>query len=450
MATVNELIRKTPLDVLGVAHIVESQIQDTSVIAGQIRQIAETNKQVSQLLNTLSSVPLNSLLTTIGTQGNASNILALSSLRQLGSLDNVTDILDVLSIIDSDDNKLIPYGRKTSKGIKALGSVLDSVVDLVPLSAGVKLALKGSTGFLVSALVEFAPEIGDLIYEGFRAVEYELIELVIDKLFRDNNVPAIDSGNACCIEGVNVLKTALLDADDKPLINRVTQALRAGLLDYSRQVSSYDETDNALDVVDGVPVTQDHRPLLDKLLKSISTAYQIQDTSYGVDDNPISSGVPVRRQTAESLELVETWKVLEKALLRYKRDAEGNVMEDFFTGGLIRESIFPERLDDLLIKALLKQDVDMDGQPITDASGQPVYVSRLDFGAATNVSDTLRECLKRPRLDDNGQPLTDADGLTLYADSYLSDIVDQLNQTTEVWTLDGVRLFIRDRLIEYT
>ena len=449
MSTVNELIRKTPLDVLGAAHIVESQIQDTSVIAGQIKQIAETNKQVSQLLNTLSGVPLKSLLTTIGTQGNASNILALSSLRQLGTLDGVTDILDVLSIVDDDNNKLIPYGRKTSKGIKALGSVLDKVVDLVPLSAGVKLALKGSTGFLVSALVEFAPEIGDLIYEGFRAVEYELIELVIDKLFRDNNVLSIDTGNACCEETLNVLKTALLDADNKPLINRVTQALRAGLLDYSRQVSSYDETDNAVSIVDGVPVTQDNRPLIDKLIKSISTAYKVQDTSYGVDDNPITSGVPVRRQTAESLELVEVWEILEKAFLRYKRDAEGNVMEDFFTGGLIRESIFPERLDDLLIKALLKQDVDENGQPITDSSGQPVYISRFDFGSS-DVASVLRECFKRPKVDDNGQPITDDDGLPLYADAFLSDVVDQLCQTTEVWTLDGVRLFLRDRLIEYT
>ena len=114
MPTVNELIRKTPLDVLGAAHIVESQIQDTSSVAGQIRQIAETNKQVSQLLNTLSNVPLKSLLTTIGTQGNASNILALSSLRQLGALDNVTDIIDALSIVDNDNNNLVPYGRKTS------------------------------------------------------------------------------------------------------------------------------------------------------------------------------------------------------------------------------------------------------------------------------------------------------------------------------------------------
>ena len=447
MPTVNELIKKTPLDVLGVAHIVESQIQDTSAIAGQIKQIAETNKQVSQLLNTLSAVPLKSLLTTIGTQGNASNILALSSLRQLGSLDNVTDILDALSIIDDDNNKLIPYGRKTSKGIKALGGVLDKVVDLVPLSAGVKLALKGSTGFLVSALVEFAPEIGDLIYEGFRAVEYELIELIIDKLFRDNNVLSIDTGNACCEETLTVLKTALLDADNKPLINRVTQALRAGLLDYSRNTYS-DESNDAITLVDGVPVTLDNLPLIDKLLKAISTPRRLDGDPIDVNGQTQTNGVPIKRFPADGEAIWEIWTVLEKALLRYKKNSDGTYAEDV-NQNPIRESIFPERLDDLLIKALLKQDVDENGQPITDSNGQPVYISRFDFGAS-DVSGVLRECFKRPKLDDNGQPITDADGLPLYADSYLSDIVDQLNQTTEVWTLDGVRLFLRDRLIEYT
>lgn len=441
MATVNELIRKTPLDVLGVAHIVESQIQDTSVLTGQIRQIAETNKQVSQLLNTLSGVPLKSLLTTIGTQGNASNILALSSLRQLGSLDGVTDIMDIISIIDSDENKLIPYGRKTSKGIKALGSVIDSLVDLVPLSAGVKLALKGSTGFLVSALVEFAPEIGDLIFEGFRAVEYELIELIIDKLLRDNNVLSIDTGNACCEETLTVLKTALLDADNKPLINRVTQALRAGLLDYSRNTMS-DETTIPVELVDGVPVTLDNLPLIDKLLKAISTPRRLDGDPVDINGQTQTNGVQVARIPADGEAIWEVWTVLEKAFLRLRKDVDGNYTEE-------KESIIPERLDDLFVKAFLRQDVDADGQPITDASGNAVYVSRFDFGSS-DISGVLRECFKRPKVDDNGQPIIDADGSPLYADAFLCDIVDQLNQTTEVWTLDGVRLFLRDRLIEYT
>lgn len=445
MATVNELIRKTPLDVLGEAHIVKSQIQDTSAIAGQIRQIAETNKQVSQLLNTLSGVPLKSLLTTIGTQGNASNILALSALRQTGTLDGVTDILDELSIIDSDNNKLVPYGRKTSKGIKALGGVLDSIVDLAPLSTGVKIALKGSTGFLVSALVEFAPEIGDLIYEGFRAVEYELIELVIDKLFRDNGVSGADSGR-CCEDILTTLKAALLDADSKPLINRVTQALRAGLLDYSRNTNS-DETNNAVSLVDGVPVTLDNLPLIDKLLKAISTPRRLDGDPVDINGQTQTNGVQIARIPADGEAIWEIWSVLEKAFLRYKKNPDGTYAEDF-NQNPVRESIFPERLDDLLIKALLKQDVDENGQPITDSNGNAIYVSRFDF-ASSDVSATLRECFKRPKLDNNGQPITDADGLPLYVDAFMSDIVDQLNQTSEVWTLDGVRLFLRDRLIEY-
>lgn len=445
MATVNELIRKTPLDVLGEAHIVESQIQDTSAIAGQIRQIAETNKQVSQLLNTLSGVPLKGLLTTIGTQGNASNILAMSALRQTGTLDGVTDILDALSIVDSDNNKLVPYGRKTSKGIKALGGVLDSIVDIAPLSAGVKLALKGSTGFLVSALVEFAPEIGDLIYEGFRAIEYELIELVIDKLFRDNNVSSVDSGK-CCEDILTTLKAALLDADSKPLINRVTQALRAGLLDYSRDTHS-DETNNAVTLVDGVPRTLDNLPLIDKLLKALSTPRRLDGDPVDINGNTQTNGIPIARIPSDGEAIWEIWEVLEKALLRYKRNSDGTYAEDF-NQNPIRESIFPERLDDLLIKALLKQDVDENGQPVTDSSGQPVYISRFDFGSS-DIPGALRECFRRPKTDDNGQPQLDTEGNPLYRDSYLSDIVDQLNQTTEVWTLDGVRLFLRDRLIEY-
>ena len=439
MPTVNELIRKTPLDVLGAAHIVESQIQDTSAIAGQIRQIAETNKQVSQLLNTLSGVPLKSLLTTIGTQGNASNILALSSLRQLGTLDGVTDILDALSIIDNDHNKLIPYGRKTNKGVEALGSVLDSVIDLVPLSAGVKLALKGSTGFLVSALIDFSPEIGDLIFEGFRAVEYELIELVIDKLFRDNNVLSIDTGNACCGEALTVLKTALLDADNKPLINRVTQALRAGLLDFSRQTDwMIGERDTPESLVDGVPVTLDNKPLIDKLLKALSV--QQRDSA---GDAIIRDGTQGLYQPDAVLALWEMYDILRKGLTQDAYDADGLPIYDN-NANVDREGF----LLPLLTKALLKQDIDIDGNPITNAGGQPVYVSRFDFGSS-DISGVLRECFKRPKVDDNGQPITDADGLPLYADAFLSDVVDQLNQTTEVWTLDGVRLFLRDRLIEY-
>ena len=443
--TVNELIKKTPLDVLGAAHIVNSQIQDTSTVNGQIKQIAETNKQISQLLNTLSLVPLNQLLTTVGTQGNAANLLALSSLQQTGVLEEGTDIVSALSITDDDSMTLFPAGRKTKKGLQALAGVIETVVDLVPLSAAAKLAIKGASGYIVGALIEFAPEIGELVFEGFRAIEYELIELVIDKIFRDNAQPGDDMG--CCLDMLATVKSALLTSDGKPLINGVTQALRAGLLDYARNTAS-DETNRPVSIVDGVPVTLDRLPLIDKLLKAISTPRRLDGDPVDVDGKTNTNGVQLARIPSDGEAVWEIWEVLEKAFLRYKKNPDGTYAEDIFQNP-IRESIFPERLDDLLVKALLKQAFDDDGQPIKDASGNAVYVSRFDFGTS-DVSGTLKECFRRPKVDDNGQPLTDADGLPLYADSYLSNIVDELNQTTEVWTLDGVRLFLRDRLIEYT
>lgn len=443
--TINELIKKTPLDVLGLAHIVESQIQDTSTLNGQIRQIAETNKQVSQLLNTLSLVPINSLLTTVGTQGNAANLLALSSLQQTGALDAVTDIVSALSIVDDDSMVLFPAGRKTKKGLQGLVGALGTVVDLVPLSAAAKLAIKGVGGYVISALIEFAPEIGDLVFEGFRAIEYELIELAIDKIFRDNAQPGESIG--CCFDVLETVKTALLTSDGKPLINGLTQALRAGLLDFERNTAS-EETNSPVSTIDGVPVTLDNLPLVDKLIKALTAPVRRDGDAVDINGQTRTNGVQIARIPSDSEAIRKILETLEKAFLRYKRNSDGTYAEDA-NWNFIKESIFPERLDDLLVKALLKQDTDENGQPITDSSGNAVYVSRFDFGSS-DVSGVLRECFRRPKVDDNGQPLTDADGLPLYAESYLSGIVDELNQTTEVWTLDGVRLFLRDRLIEYT
>lgn len=435
--TINELIKKTPLDALGVAHIVESQIQDTSTMAGQIKQIAETNKQISQLLNTLSLVPLNSLLTTIGTQGNAANLLALSSLQQTGALDAVTDIVSALSIVDDGNMVLFPAGRKTKKGLQALVGALETVVDLVPLSTAAKLAIKGAGGYIVAALIEFAPEIGELVFEGFRAIEYELIELVIDKIFRDNAQPG-DDGD-CCLDMLATVKSALLTSDGKPLINGVVQALRAGLLDYSRYVAS-DELDSP-DIVDGdgLPVTMDTRPLIDKLIKSLSVAIRRNGDPVDTNGYIAEAGSQVMRETGVS-------NILSKSLLKYKRDNEGNVIE--LNGIPLTESRIPERLEEYILTAFLKISKDDDGQVITDTQGRPVYESV--FGNGTLDLSILKQALLKPIVDGQGQPILDGDGNKTYGDSYLLDIVDGLNQTTEVWTLDGVRLFLRDRLIEYT
>ena len=439
--TVNELIKKTPLDVLGVAHIVASQIQDTSTMSGQIRQIAETNKQISQLLNTLSAVPINQLLTTIGTQGNAANLLALSSLQQTGALDDVTDIVSALSVSDNDNMVLFPAGRKTKKGLQGLVGALETVVDLVPLSSAAKLAIKGVGGYVVSALIEFAPEIGELVFEGFRAIEYELIELAVDKIFRDNAQP----GDNCCFDMLETVKRALLTPDGSPLINGVTQALRAGLLDYARNTTN-DETNDPVNAVDGVPVTLDNLPLIDKLIKSLTTPVRLDGEPVDINNYVKTNGVQIKRTTEESKALWQTYTILDKALLKYKRDAEGNIIE--FDGTPLTESRIPERLEEYVLTAFLKQSKDSDGQPITDSQGRPVYESV--FGNNTLDLSILKQALLKPITDSQGQPILDGDGNKTYGDSYLLDIVDELSQTTEVWTLDGVRLFLRDRLIEYT
>lgn len=355
--TINELIKKTPLDVLGVAHIAASQIQDTSTLNGQIRQIAETNKQISQLLNTLSIVPLNSLLTTIGTQGNAANLLALSSLQQTGALDAVTDIVSALSIVDDGNMVLFPAGRKTKKGLHALVGALETVVDLVPLSTAAKLAIKGAGGYIVAALIEFAPEIGELVFEGFRAIEYELIELVIDKIFRDNAQPG-DDGD-CCLDMLATVKSALLTPDGKPLINGVVQALRAGLLDYSRYVAS-DELDSP-DIVDsnGLPVTMDTRPLIDKLIKSLSVAVRR-------DGDPVDTNGYIAEAGSQVMRVTEVANILNGALLKYKRDSEGGIIK--LNGIPLTESRIPERLEEYILTAFLRVSKDADGQPITDLS----------------------------------------------------------------------------------
>lgn len=453
--TIQEQLLTTPLSV--VTDIVPS-IPACSIdtLDGQCKQIAQTNQQISMVLNSLSAkgVTVGDLLASIGTKSLPGAVMALGAIQDASpnGILAVDNALALLSMIDigcrgtADAQQLLPAGRKSRGGVQQALQASIEVVDNLPLPAAWKLALRTALSIFSGSLSLFAPEIWDLVIFGIKSVEYEVIELVIDKLFRDNAQPGDNTD--CCFGMLETIKTALLTSDGKPLINGVTQALRAGLLDYARNTTASDETNSPVSIVDGVPVTLDRLPLIDKLLKAISTPRRLDGNPVDVDGKTGTNGVQIARIPADGEAAWEIWEVLEKALLRYKRNPDGSYAEDV-NQNPVRESIFPERFDDLFIKAFLKQAFDNDGQPITDASGNAVYVSRFDF-VSSDVSSTLKECFKRPKVDDNGQPLTDADGLPLYADSYLSDIVDELNQTTEVWTLDGVRLFLRDRLIEYT
>lgn len=447
--TIQEQLLTTPLSV--VTDVVPSiEVCNIDGLDGQCRQIAQTNQQISMMLNAMSDkgVTIGDLLASVGSKSLPGAVLALNSIQDASpnGILSVDNALALLSMIDigcrgtADTQQLLPAGRKSRGGVQQALQASIGIVDSLPLPAAWKLALRTALSIFSGSLALFAPEIWDLVIFGIKSVEYEVIELVIDKLFRDNAQPGDNTD--CCFGMLETIKTALLTSDGKPLISGVIQALRAGLLDFQRNTSS-DETNTPVNVVDGVPVTLDALPLVDKLIKSLTTPVRYDGDPVDINGNTQSNGVQIRRLTEESNALWEMYAIFEKALLKYKRDSDGNIME--FNGVPLTESRIPERLEEYILTAFLRPSKDSDGQPITDSQGRPVYESVFNDDLSV-----LKQALLRPIVDGQGQPVLDGDGNKTYGDSYLLDIADELNQTTEVWTLDGVRLFLRDRLIEYT
>lgn len=83
---------------------------------------------------------------------------------------------------------------------------------------------------------------------------------------------------------------------------------------------------------------------------------------------------------------------------------------------------------------------------ITDAQGRPVLMSIFD---AEMDLTPIKDAFLRVKLDASGKPILSSDGKKQYEESYLIGIIDALNQTQEVWSLDGVRLFLRERLVQW-
>ena len=98
------------------------------------------------------------------------------------------------------------------------------------------------------------------------------------------------------------------------------------------------------------------------------------------------------------------------------------------------------------MKAFLREARDENNTVITDAQGRPVLVSVFD---ATMDLTPIKEAFLRVKRDADGKPILDSTGKKQYEESYLIDIIDALNQTQEVWSLDGVRLFLRERLVQW-
>jgi len=279
---------------------------------------------------------------------------------------------------------------------------------------------------------------------GIKSVEYEMIELLIDKLFRDNAEPG-ESGKGCQ-DALETLKKALIK-DDKSILDDVAYAIRQGLVDFERANNWQGESEfPASPGYDGRPVFK-NSSLIWRLMDAVTSV--IRDASGDavarMDGGILQPGQTAARRPDSVESLWALWQVASDAFLMPNRDIDGNIIIDE-AGQALQVSRFPDNLEERFLKAFLREARDENGAVITDAQGRPVMVSVFD---ATMDLTPIKEAFLRVKLDADGNPLLDNEGKKQYAASYLIVILAALNQTQEVWSLDGVRLFLRERLVQW-
>ena len=452
--TIPEQLLTTPLSV--VTDIVPSiPVCSIDTLDGQCKQIAQTNQQISMVLNSLSNkgVTVGDLLASIGTKSLPGAVMAMNAIQDASpnGILTVDNALALLSMIDigcrgtADTQKLLPAGRKSRGGVQQALQAVIGIVESLPLSAAWKLALRAVLNGFSGSLALFAPEIWDLVLFGIRAVEYEMIELVIDKIFRDNAKPG-DTGKGCQ-EALDILKKALIK-DDKSILDDVAYAIRQGLVDFERANNWQGESEFPTSLGhDGRPVFK-NSSLIWRLMDAVTSVIRdasgdaVARTGGGV----VQPGQTVARRPDSVDSLWALWQVATDAFLMPNRDLNGNVIVDDNTGQILQVSRFPDNIEERFLKAFLREARDENNTVITDAQGRPVLTSIFD---ATMDLTPIKEAFLRVKLDADGKPLLDNEGKKQYEASYLIDIVDALNQTQEVWSLDGVRLFLRERLVQW-
>lgn len=451
--TIPEQLLTTPLSVVtDVVPCIETCAIDS--IEGQCQQIAQTNQQISLILNALSDkgVTVGDLLASIGSKSLPGAVLALNAIQDASpnGILSVDNALALLSMIDigcrgtSDSQQLLPAGRKSRGGVQQALTATIEIVERLPLSTAWKIALRAGLNVFSGSLSLFAPEVWDLILFGIKSVEYEMIELVIDKLFRDNAEPG-DTGKGCQ-DALDTLKKALIK-DDKSILDDVAYAIRQGLVDFERANDGQGESEHPNSVgFDGRPVFK-NSGLIWRLMDAITNVVRNADgdavarTGGGV----VQPGQTVARRPDSAESLWALWQVASDAFLTPNRDLDGNVIIDE-NGQALQVSRFPDNIEERFLKAFLKEARDENGAVIVDAQGRPVLVSVFD--AAMDLTP-IKDAFLRAKLDLDGKPILSRDGKKQYEESYLIDIIDALNQTQEVWSLDGVRLFLRERLVQW-
>ena len=451
--TIQEQLLTTPLSV--VTDIVPSiPVCSIDTLDGQCKQIAQTNQQISMVLNSLSDkgVTVGDLLASIGTKSLPGAVVALNTMQDASpnGILTVDSALALLGMIDigcrgtADSQKLLPAGRRSRGGVQQALNAIIGVIDSLPLSAAWKLALRAALNTFSGSLALFAPEIWDLVIYGIKSVEYEMIELVIDKLFRDNAKPG-ESGKGCQ-DALDILKKALIK-DDKSILDDVAYAIRQGLVDFERGNDWQGESENPAGLgFDGRPIWK-NSSLVWRLMDAVTSV--IRDASGNAvartGGDVVQPGQTVARRPDSVESLWALWQVASDAFLMPNRDIDGNIIVDE-AGQALQVSRFPDNIEERFLKAFLREARDENGVVITDAQGRPTLTSVFD---ATMDLTPIKEAFLRVKLDADGKPILDNDGKKQYEESYLIDIIDALSQTQEVWSLDGVRLFLRERLVQW-
>ena len=451
--TIQEQLLTTPLSV--VTEIVPFlPTCDIDNIDGQCKQIAQTNQQISIILNALSDkgVTVGDLLASIGSKSLPGAVLALNAIQDASpnGILSVDNALALLSMIDigcrgtSDSQQLLPAGRRSRGGVQQALNAIIAIVERLPLSAAWKLALRAGLNAFSGSLALFAPEVWDLVIFGIKSVEYEMIELLIDKLFRDNAEPG-DTGKGCQ-EALGVLKKALIK-DDKSILDDVAYAIRQGLVDFERANDWQGESEfPSSPGSDGRPIFK-NSSLVWRLLDAVTNVVRNVDGKAvaRAGGGVVQPGQTVARRSDSNESLWALWQVASDAFLMPNRDIDGNVIVDE-NGQALQVSRFPDNFEERFLKAFLRESIDENGTVITDAQGRPVLMSVFD--AAMDLTP-IKDAFLRVKLDADGNPILDSEGKKQYTESYIIDIIDALNQTQEVWSLDGVRLFLRERLVQW-
>lgn len=452
--TIQEQLLATPLSV--VTDIVPSiPVCSIDALDGQCKQIAQTNQQISIILNSLSDkgVTIGDLLASIGTKSLPGAVMALNAIQDASpnGILTVDNALALLSMIDigcrrgtADTQQLLPAGRRSRGGVQQALQAFIGIVEGLPLSRAWKMALCAGLNTFSGSLALFAPEIWDLVIFGIKSVESEMIELLIDKLFRDNAEPG-ESGKGCQ-DALDTLKKALIK-DDKSILDDVAYAIRQGLVDFERANDWEGESEHPASVgFDGRPVFK-NSSLVWRLMDAVTSVIRdasgdaVARTGGGV----VQPGQTVARRPDSVESLWALWQVASDAFLMPKRLPDGTIIVDE-AGHALSVSRFPDNIEERFLKAFLREAKDENGEVITDAYGRPVLTSIFD---ATMDLTPIKEAFLRVKLDADGKPLLDNEGKKQYEASYLIDIIDALNQTQEVWSLDGVRLFLRERLVQW-